>query len=64
MCVQVAAARAALPEQVRVVCLPQDDAWFRDSGPTVGRSLTCCWLLVAGCWLLALRLGWFECMQA
>ena len=45
VCMQVAAARAALPEQVRVVCLPQDDAWFRDSGPTVG-----CWLvLVAGC---------------
>lgn len=31
---QVAAARAALPEQVKVVCIPQDDSWFRDTGPT------------------------------
>lgn len=28
-----------LPEQIRVVCIPQDDSWFRDSGPTVGSEL-------------------------
>ncbi|EFN59623.1 hypothetical protein CHLNCDRAFT_133066 [Chlorella variabilis] len=31
---QVSAARAALPEQVQVMCVPQDDSWFRDTGPT------------------------------
>lgn len=36
---QAEAARAALPEGVRVVEVPQDDAWFRDTGPTVrGRA--------------------------
>ncbi|PRW60837.1 agmatine deiminase [Chlorella sorokiniana] len=31
---QVAAAREALPPHISVVCIPQDDAWFRDTGPT------------------------------
>lgn len=31
---QVATARAALPGQVEVVCVAQDDSWFRDTGPT------------------------------
>ncbi|KAL4447581.1 hypothetical protein ABPG75_004800 [Micractinium tetrahymenae] len=31
---QVAHARAMLPEHIKVVCIPQDDSWFRDSGPT------------------------------
>lgn len=34
----MAAARAALPDHVRVVPLPQDDAWFRDTGPTVSAA--------------------------
>ncbi len=34
-CLQVAAAREALPPHISVVCIPQDDAWFRDTGPTV-----------------------------
>ena len=32
---QLAAARAALPEHIRVAAIPQDDSWFRDTGPTV-----------------------------
>lgn len=35
---QVATARAALPGQVEVVCVAQDDSWFRDTGPTVGHA--------------------------
>jgi hypothetical protein len=35
---QVATARAALPGQVKVVCVAQDDSWFRDTGPTVGHA--------------------------
>lgn len=38
---QVAAAREALPAHISVVCIPQDDAWFRDTGPTV-RGAACC----------------------
>lgn len=45
-CVQVAAARAALPEHIRVVPLPQDDAWFRDTGPTVSAACRLCCLLL------------------
>ena len=45
---QAEAARAALPEGVRVLEVPQDDAWFRDTGPTVrgqaGWRLGCCWI--------------------
>ena len=32
---QLEAARAALPSGVQVEEVPQDDAWFRDSGPIV-----------------------------
>lgn len=32
---QVSNARAMLPQHIRVVRIPQDDSWFRDSGPTV-----------------------------
>ena len=32
---QVEAALAALPDEIGVIALPQDDAWFRDTGPTV-----------------------------
>lgn len=31
---QVSNARAMLPQHIRVVRIPQDDSWFRDSGPT------------------------------
>lgn len=33
---QLAAVRAQLPPGVAVAAIPQDDAWFRDTGPTVG----------------------------
>lgn len=50
---QLAAARAALPEGVRVVELAQNDSWFRDTGATV----CCCWLGAVGwatcCWCAA-----------
>jgi agmatine/peptidylarginine deiminase len=29
------AAKKMLPSQVEVLVIPQDDAWFRDSGPSV-----------------------------
>lgn len=38
---QVAAAREALPPHISVVCIPQDDAWFRDTGPTVRQVFRC-----------------------
>lgn len=31
---QLETARHALPGDVAVACIPQDDAWFRDTGPT------------------------------
>lgn len=31
----VSQARAALPPEVEVVGIPQDDSWFRDTGPLV-----------------------------
>lgn len=40
---QVQIARDRLQEQVDVVTIPQDDAWFRDTAPTV-----IFWLLVVG----------------
>ena len=45
---QVDAARAMLPHSVRVVAVPSDDSWIRDSGPTVlrhsdGRRLAVQW---------------------
>jgi len=35
---QVTNVRAVLPDHIQVVEVPQDDAWFRDTGPTVGDS--------------------------
>lgn len=35
LALQLANAREQLPERVSVEELPQDDAWLRDTGPTV-----------------------------